>query len=137
MDGNADYEFVEFYNPTSAAVALTGWSVKKKTSTGNESPLIASSRFEGKIIPAGRHFLAANEGGYSGAITADIGWAKSNTLAYKDNAVVLYDANGGKIEEVDWSEILKGQSFRRSSLEAAVFTVSNPNPQNTSFEGAL
>ncbi len=132
IDGNANYEFVELYNPTSRAIDLTGWSVKKKSSTGSESSLVASSRLEGKTIGVGKYFLLANEGGYTGTVPADALWAKSNTLAYTNNAIALYDANGATVEAVSWSEIPKGESYARVSWGSSQFSNSSPTPKNSS-----
>lgn len=133
MEGNGDYEFVELYNPGSAPVLLTGWSVKKRTSTGSESSLVAASRLEGKTIPAGGYFLIADEEKYTGSVSADAKWAKSYSLAYTNNAVVLMNAAGETADEASWTEIPKGGSFARVPVTADVFSVQTaPTPQNAS-----
>jgi hypothetical protein len=130
-DGNSNYEFIELYNAGSAAVDLTGWSVKKKSSTGSESSLVAASRLSGKIIQPGKHFLLGNETGYQGSTALDVPWPSSYTLAYTNNSVVLYN-NGVKVEEIFWAEIPKGQSFVRSGWESVHFILSvSPTPQNS------
>lgn len=128
-DLGSDDEFIELWNQGAQVVALTGWSIKKKTSSGSESTLLAASRLEGKSIPAGKRFLLTNEGGYKGGIPGDAGWPKSYTLAYTNNAVVLYDDNGNKLEEVAWTEITKGQSYERR--EGSFVMQPSPNPQNS------
>lgn len=134
MEDNADYEFIELYNPTSATIDLTGWSIKRKSSSGAEYSLLVSSRLEGKVVSANKYFLAVNEGGYNGLITPDVAWATSNKLAYENNAVVLYNASGEKIEEVSWIEIPKGQSYERLSWENNEFVIqASPNPQNSTY----
>ncbi len=124
-------EFLELYNPTSCVINLSGWTVKKRTSTGNESMLVAMSRLEGKSIPAESYFLLANEGGYTSAVQPDVWWPKSYTLAYANNAIVIYNADGAKIDEVSWTEIPKGQSWARISWNSNQFSIQNPNPQNS------
>jgi hypothetical protein len=131
-EGSADYEFVELYNAGDAAVDLTGWSVKKKSSTGSESSLVVASRLEGKTILPRRHFLLVNDGGYDGAVPADVRWATSNTLAYTNNAVALYDGDGAKVEEIAWAEIPKGSSYERQMATGQFFIQSAPNPENSS-----
>ncbi len=132
IDGNSDYEFVELYNPTDAQLNLTGWSIKRKSASGQEYPLLTAGRFEGKIALPHKYFLAANDGGYDGSVAPDAAWAHSNNLAYTNNSVVLYNADGQKIEEVGWSEIPKGQSYERQSWDNAQFIIeTNPNPQNS------
>ncbi len=133
-DGNANYEFIELYNPNGAAIDLTGYSIKKRSSTGSESTLVSASRFEGKIIPANKHFLLANEGGYNGQISPDVFWPKSYTLAYSNNALIIYNANNELVEEVGWTEIPKGQSIERVSWDSEQFQVqSTPSPQNSNY----
>ncbi len=131
-DGNSNYEFVELYNPNNESFVLTGWSLKKKNSNGNETALVTAGRLEGMAVPANGHFLLANEEGYDGAVVADIGWPKSYTLAYANNAIVLYDSNNQKITEVGWSEIAKDKSYERRSPDTNDFFVQDsPNPQNS------
>lgn len=132
MDGNANYEFIELYNPNVGTVDLTGWKITKKTSSGSESTLVASKWLDGKILPAGKYFLLGNSSGYNSSVVADVSWPASYTLAYTNNAVVLYDGNGVKVEEVGWPEIPKGQSWTRSSWESSNFSIQSvPNPQNS------
>lgn len=131
-EGNSNNEFIELYNAGESTVDLTGWSIKKKTSTWKEEPLVTAVRLKEKSIPAGKYFLIANDGGYAGAVTPDATWAKSNTLAYTSNSIVLYDASGNIIEEVHWDEIPKDQSFMRMSWNTNTFQANSiPTPQNS------
>lgn len=138
MEGNGDYEFVELFNTDDHAVNLTGWYMKKRSSTGKESSLVSanaaepSASLEGKIIKAGHYLLLANSSGYTGAVAADVCWPKSYTLAYKDNAVILYNAVGVKVDEVSWAEIPKGSSYARMPVNSSSFTIQAvPTPQNS------
>ncbi len=131
-DGNAKYEFIEIYNPTSGAVDLTGYSVRKKSSTGSESSLVAASRLSGKWIQPNRYFLIAGSGGYDGAVPADVLWPASYSLAAKKNSVVVYNGKGEKVEEVSWEEIPAGDSLVRSNWSGNRFDLSaTPTPQNS------
>lgn len=131
-EGNADNEFIELYNPTDSSIDLTGWSLKKRSSTGSESSLVVASRLEGKIIPAKKYFLLAHEGGYSGGAAPDILWPSSYSLAYTQNAVVIYNPQGEKVQEVSWAEISKDQSFERTSWDSNEFIPQpSPNPKNS------
>ncbi|MDP1706783.1 MAG: lamin tail domain-containing protein [bacterium] len=131
-DGDANYEFIELYNPNNSAFSLTGWSLKKKNSNSNESALVTAGRLEGRSVPARGYFLLANEEGYFGSPAADIGWPKSYTLAYTNNFVVIYNADGQRVEEIGWSEILKDKSYERRSANSGDFFIQNsPNPQNS------
>ncbi len=127
---NASDEFIELYNTTASDITLTGYSLKKKTSSGTESSLVATSRLEGKVIPAGKHFLIGHDGSYSGSVSADITFPASYSLAYTNNSVVLYDANNQKVGELSWVEITKGQSYA-CSAPASCSAQTTPNPQNS------
>lgn len=132
---NSSYEFVELYNPNYEAVVLAGWSVKKRSSTGSESSLVVSSRFEGVTIPAQKHLLLANQGGYNGAVVADILWPASYTLAYTNNSLVLYNQNNEKIDEASWNEIPKDRSLARSVGDNGQFSLQGqPAPQNSNAD---
>ncbi len=128
-DLGSDDEFVELWNQGTQVVSLTGWSIKKKTSSGAESTLVSASRLEGKSIPPGKRFLLINEGGYKGGVPGDASWPKSYTLAYTNNSVVLYDGNNNKLEGVAWTEIIKGQSYEKQ--EGSFVMQPSPNPQNS------
>jgi hypothetical protein len=109
--GSASEEFVELWNPGAAPVDLTGWSLKKRSSNGSETTLVAASRLDGRSIPAGSRFLLANESGWPGSPVPDATWPGSYTLAYSSNAVVLFDASGSKTDELAWSDLPKDQSL--------------------------
>jgi len=130
---SAGDEFIEIYNYGSESVDLTGWSVKKKSSSGSESSLVAASRLEGKVIPAGKYFLLAHEEGYGGGVSPDVWWPKSYSLAYTNNAVVIYSSDGVLVEEVGWTEIPKDSSYERNGLEenSGFSVINNTNPQNS------
>lgn len=134
MEGVSNYTFLEFYNPTSVPINLTGWTVKKKTSTGTESSLIVADRLEDKIIQPGKYLLAANDEGYTGSVVPDVKYPSSYTLAYSNNAVIVYDNAGQKVEEVSWTLIPKGQSYERDSWSSDNFHLQTaPNPQNSEY----
>jgi hypothetical protein len=115
VEGNAEYEFVELYNPTDAPVSLAGWSLKKKTSSGSETNLVSAAAFAGTIAPKSFFLIAHN--GYDGARRPDLRYsANSQNLAYTNNAAVLYDATGAKVDEVSWAEIKKGESLERRAV---------------------
>lgn len=102
IEGNTGYEFIRLKNISDSAISLTGWTVKKRSSTGNETTLVSESRLEGKIISVNGEFLLAREGGYSGIPEPDVWWPKSYTLAQSNNAVIFYDANGAIMGEFSW-----------------------------------
>jgi hypothetical protein len=126
-EGATHWDFVELYNAGPSVANLTGWRLTKKTSTGNESTLVAAARLNGVVIPAGGYFLLAYPD-YAGPPPADVVWPSSSSyrLAYKDNAVVLYNADGAKAGEVLWSEIPAGQSYAKIGDS---FVVGSPTPR--------
>ncbi|MBI4993861.1 lamin tail domain-containing protein [Candidatus Wolfebacteria bacterium] len=132
-DASVNYEFIELYNPNSFAIDLTGWSIKKISSSGSESTLVSNNtkgNFKDKKIMSNKYLLLANKDGYNGIVQPDIFY--SSALAYKNNAIVIYDKNGNKIEELGWQEIPKNKSYERASFESNQFNLRpNPNPQNS------
>lgn len=131
IDGNGSYEFIELYNPNDSDILLTDWSIKKISSTGKETSLVASARFENKIIQGYGHFLMANDK-YDGKTKVDINWPKSYSLAYSNNSIVLYSPIETIIDKVSWIEIPKGSSFERISPESSEFIIkTTPTPTNS------
>lgn len=132
IKGNSNDSFIELYNPGSAPVNLTGWSVKKKNSTGAESTLISASRLSGKIVPAAKYFLLADQTGYIGTVSPDVVWPSSYQLAYKNNAVTVYNKNGRALDTAAWSELAEGKSLARVSWESNRFVVQDAqSPKNS------
>lgn len=151
-------EFVELYNPNNNAVNLDGWSLKRKTNSGNESNIIANINGE---ISARGYFLIAprdncgenkNEKCYLGDIAPDRNYSTNSFLA-DDNSITLYDSSQNVIDKVGWGEavdflgslfaenIPAGSSIERIKIfeelqdtknNAADFVLQNPpNPHNS------
>ncbi len=81
-----------------------------------------------------KYLLLANKDGYGLAGSPQPDILYSTTLAYKNNAVILYNANGEAIEDIGWDEIIKGQSLERVSWSSGEFKIQNsPDPQNSQF----
>ncbi len=112
-------EFIELYNPTDAAVDLTGWELRKETSSGAESNLVDNSAFAG-TIPAKGFFLIASPA-YSGATSADLIYSVlSGSIAYTNNSIILYNgdhASAQVVDEVSYSEIAAGKSLERKAYK--------------------
>ncbi len=128
------YEFIEIYNYGSEVMDLTGWAIKKKSSSGSESSLVSASRLQGKTVAPGKYMLLAHEEEYTGPVSADVLWPKSYTLAYTNNAVVVYDSSGQVADQASWTEIPKDQSYERATLtKETTFTLqADPSPRNSS-----
>lgn len=107
---NADAEYVRFFNDSNEVVSLKGFALKKKTKSGIMSNLVAKEAFSGDIGPRGYFIVAHSE--YAGK--ADLRYSnKSSALAYKDNSVLLYNAEGVLIDEVSYSTLEKDQLWHR------------------------
>lgn len=147
----ASDEFVELYNPGDQVIDLTGWSVKRKSSSGAEYALVAASRLEGKTISAKGYLLLANEEGYKGSVAPDVLWPKSNNIA-ADNTALLYAADGSVADKAGFGEAADfetnvfpdnpaaGQSISRVGLNdtdnnAADFFLAGPTPKNSGGGG--
>lgn len=90
--GNADDEFVELYNPTSSAVLMTDWKLRKKTAGGSEYEL--ADHLNGTIPAYGYYLIAHPE--YDGTTTPDATYSATgtNNILSGNNSVILYDESG-------------------------------------------
>lgn len=132
-EGNSSDEFVELHNPGDAPAGLTGWCVKKRTSTGSESTLVVAARLEGVSVAPGGYLLLANDSGYRGSVAPDVRWPSSYTLAYASNTVTLYRDCAERADEVSWIELSAGRSLVRDGWETNTFHVADtPSPTNAS-----
>jgi hypothetical protein len=91
-------DFVKLYNPSSVAVDMGGWKLRKKSQTGADYSL--------RTIPAdmtigpGGYFMWANSAdGFSASIGADV--SSTETLA-GNNSVALTDADGNLEDALAW-----------------------------------
>ena len=97
---------MKLYNPTNSEIDLADWALKKKSSTGTFANLVSYGAFSGKIS-AKSYFVIAHAN-YSGSLSVNLRYsANSNNLAYTNNSVVLYAADGSVMDEVSWAEIPK------------------------------
>ena len=91
-------DFVKIYNPTAAAVDMSGWKLHKKSSTGTDYSLRDFP--QGTSIAAGGFLTWANSsGGFAQSIGAD---ASSSETLSADNSVALLDASGAIVDAVAW-----------------------------------
>jgi hypothetical protein len=121
-NGRADEEFIELYNPTSEDVNLANYSLKRKSSilSTTTQALVNADNFSGTTIKS-RGFLLIASREYQGSSTPDIYYSNTtHHLAYDDDAVILYDANGIAIDEVDYENIGAGKSLERNALSGGV-----------------
>ncbi len=95
----ANDEFIELYNPNNVDIDLSGFALKKKTSSGTESNLVSSAGFSG-TIPANRYFLIVPQSGYMGAATPDLHYSGASYSITPNNTVLLYNNNGILLDKV-------------------------------------
>lgn len=102
-------EFVELFNPNTQDVDLKGWSLKRKTSGGNETNLVSKTAFSGTIAALG-YFLVAppsNEDGtpnYTGSATPDLFYSGKTYSVASDNTALLYNPNGDLVDKIGFGE---------------------------------
>lgn len=94
---SANDEFVELYNPTPDPIDLTGWRLRRESSTGG-SPSNLVSSLSG-TIPAHGYYLIAFPGVYTGSTTPDEFYSATSSAIAANNTIRLYSDAG--ITEVD------------------------------------
>lgn len=92
-------EFVRLYNPTGAAIDISGWRLTKKTSSGSESNLVSAFP-DGTIIPPNSGFLIAHQTGYQGGETPSARYSGASYSFADNNTVILKDASLAVIDKV-------------------------------------
>ncbi|KKQ07429.1 MAG: hypothetical protein US18_C0017G0024 [Parcubacteria group bacterium GW2011_GWB1_36_5] len=125
----ANDEFIELYNSGDSVADLTGFYIKKKTSTGSESNLVVSDRFEGVTISSGDYFLLARENEYAGDVSPDIFWPSSYSLA-NNNSLTLYRGNEADKDEVRWETIGENKSIQRTTTNSWITATPTPGTTN-------
>lgn len=93
-------EFIELYNTGNEEVSLNGFKLTKKTAGGNESNLVSSLKFLGKISASG-YFVVAHPS-FAEGIGADLAYSGSSYSIADDNSVILYDSFGGIVDLVGY-----------------------------------
>ena len=115
---STDYDFIELYNPATISINLSGFQLKKRSSTGSESSVRLFPT--DSIILAQSYFLWLNTDFASNSpqISADI--ISSQTLA-KNNSVALFDEKDNLIDAVAWGTstdpFLEGGVFPQNPIE--------------------
>jgi hypothetical protein len=144
----ASYDFIELYNPTDEPIDLSGYQLKKRNKTGNESSL--GTFPSGSEIKSHGFFLwACSADGYEQIINADISF-KSYYLT-EDNSIAIFDKNKNLVDALAWGNgqnpFFEGEPFpknpeKNQSLERINFQDTdnnsrdfriqpNPTPQNS------
>lgn len=101
--GKTTNDFIELYNPIGQTVDLSGWKLRKRTQSGNESSIRVFG--DGKTIPARGFFLWANSNeGFASSLGAD---ESSTASIAANNSIALFDKDGNLIDAVSWGEELQ------------------------------
>ncbi len=94
--GRTNNDFVELYNFGSEPLSISGWKLRKQTSTGTESSirvLPAGST----IDPNGYYVWATTSGGFESEISANV--SSSSTIS-EGNTIILKDENDAIIDAI-------------------------------------
>ena len=95
---SSDNDFIELFNPSTSSADVSGFQLKKKSSTGKEYSIrdFPSSAF----IPAQDYFLWANSN-YASSVQIEADTTSTQTLS-KNNSIALLDKKGSIIDAVAW-----------------------------------
>ncbi|ACP33774.1 ExeM/NucH family extracellular endonuclease [Corynebacterium aurimucosum] len=93
-------DFIELYNPTSADLNLTGWSVEYLSASGNSG---GKHELSGSL-PAGGYFLIQEGGGDTGEPLPSPDAEGNLNLSGSKGSVKLYDASGAEVDLVGYGE---------------------------------
>lgn len=94
--GNASGEFVEIYNPTNAAVNISGWKLEYRSASGTSyNPLTAVP--EGTVMPPKSYYLFVSAT-WAGTPAGDATWASSGLA--DNGGLRITTASGAAIDRV-------------------------------------
>lgn len=92
------HDFIELFNPSTSTADLSGWQLKKKSSSGKEYSVRVFPN--GTMLAGQTYFLWLNSDyASSSTITADT--TSTQTLA-SNNSLALFDRNDHIIDQVSW-----------------------------------
>lgn len=106
-----DNDFIKIYNPSGANLDISGYKLRKRSSTGGESSIRVFP--EGSVISAKNYFIWANsKEGYADSINAN---ERSTATLAKNNSVAILTPTGEIIDALAWGEnqnpFAEGQPF--------------------------
>jgi len=103
---STQHDFIELYNKATDTADISGFQLKKRNSSGNESSVIVFA--EGTTILGQSYFLWANSE-YASSTDIQADSSTSQTLA-KDNSIALLDKDKGIIDALAWGDWASGTS---------------------------
>lgn len=108
---------MELYNPNDFPIDLTGWELRKKTSTDTATstgtPLVDDADFYG-VIPARGFFLLAHPSAYTGSPIPDLRWSGVSYYLTDSNTLLLYDSSGTLIDKVGFDKYGRTQDIENT-----------------------
>ena len=107
-----NHDFIELYNPTSADLDLTGWSVEYLSASGNSG---GKHELSGSL-PAAGHFLIQEGGGGTGEPLPAPDAEGNLNLSGSKGSVKLYDASGAEVDLLGYGEASLSEGSPTSSL---------------------
>lgn len=120
LEGAADVEFVELKNYSSENLNLQGLSLRRVSSGGKNYILVSESRFHDVVLRDGSSLVLVSPAAYNKGVPGDIVWSAGESLAYKDNSLVLV-FNDEVIDIVSWDQIEPNHVFLRRSTSTQDF----------------
>ena len=121
--------FIELYNPADTPANLTGFSIKRLSTSGGEITFLSSRRLEGLVINPHGYFLITKA---SSTTIADAYWPRPYNLIRQNSGLSLYSPLGEQVDEVSWKIIPAGVSLTRISWNNNDFSFTDfPTPQMT------
>lgn len=102
-------DYIKIYNPSSEDLDISGYKLRKRTSTGRESSLRVFPK--GSIISGKGYFFWAHKN-FAPKINAQV---KSSATLAKNNSIALLDKNGKIIDALAWGQsqnpFVEGKAF--------------------------
>ena len=129
----AKHEFIELYNPGPEAVSLDGFSLKKKTASGQSSNLISSKNFKGSISSQGYFLISSPD--FCQEISCDLEYSSQASLA-KNNTLIIYNQSNTVLDKLGWGEASDYHKkpapnpTKDQALKRQVFNHQSPNNQS-------
>lgn len=113
-------DFVKIYNPTVNTVDVSGWKLRKRSSTGTDSSLREFPKGS-TVAPAGYFTWASSANGFAESIRADA--SSTETLA-ANNSVAIFDGTGTQVDAVAWGtgvgQYVEGAAYPASPVSNQV-----------------